>query len=128
MSRQACSLAAIDFGFSGAAFDFAAVALPFGLTWASGLPPTIGGLAGGLLCAMAVAEYRTATSRRIFLISLSLSFSRLAKQSGNAQSPNMPRIEAIGETSAETFAWRAGVVTMRRGNLRNYPCAIPAAQ
>src|SRR5436853_5309756 len=43
---------------------------------------------------MAAAEYRTVTSSRIFLISISLSFSCLSKKPGNAQAPNMRRIEA----------------------------------
>src|SRR5436190_5404285 len=96
---QACSLPAIDFGLPGAglapAFGAAAgasfaasvdaswvasfffFAVPFGLTVTRGLSPTIGVLAaslpagaGGLLCAMAAAEYRTATRTRIFFISI----------------------------------------------------------
>src|SRR5438093_2952634 len=87
MSRQACNLAAIDFGLPGAAladlavplavslaasagwasFDASLDLLPFGLTCTSGLSPTFG---GSLVCAMAAAEYSTAASIRIFFISL----------------------------------------------------------
>src|SRR5436190_15088754 len=66
--------ASVDASRVASFFFFAA---PFGLTVTSGLSPIIGvlaaslpGGAGGLLCAMAAAEYRTATSTRIFFISL----------------------------------------------------------
>src|SRR5258705_13278320 len=68
ISRQACSFAADDGGFGFASdvdFNFDFAASPLGFTWTSGFPPTV----GGLVWAIAVAEYRTKTTADIVLIS-----------------------------------------------------------
>src|SRR5512147_595308 len=81
MSRQDCSRTAVDCGLPFGAGAVAAASVPLavplaaavplvlGLTCTSGLSPTIGGLSA---CANAAAEYSTATSARIILISVTL--------------------------------------------------------
>src|ERR1700756_1418469 len=61
MSRHSWSRTAVGCFFSWAP--------PFGLTWTSGLPPTVG---GGPAWASAAVEYSTATNANISLMALTL--------------------------------------------------------